>query len=258
MAVDHPTPQAWLETALPAWFAGLGPALPEHRFVTRDEAVALLPELHALLTVDATPRKAAAKYLAAWFGGLAARTVAYGILATGAAFVADAGQLRWRVHPEGWAEVLDLGDAAALVPEGHPWSGLPGTETTSDGAARAVHAVVEVARPLVEALRPLSGLGLPGLWAEVADGFGGPLAYQCEIAPTPERLAVLDSLADTPGTPWRTRSRLWIADGSVCVQQKGGCCLAYTEPAAEKCSNCSLRDAASCEADQVAWHLEQP
>ena len=257
MAADHPTPRAWLETDLPAWFADLGPALPEHRFVTRDEAVALLPELHDLLTVDGTPRKAAAKYLAAWFGGLLARTVGYGVLTTGAAFLPDAGQLRWRVHPGGWADVLELGDAVALVPEGHSWSGQPGAETTVDGEARAVRAVVEVVRPLVEELRRLAGLGLPGLWAEVGDGFGGPLAYQSELPATPERIAALDSLADTPETPWKVRSRLWIAGEGICVQQKGGCCLAYTEPDSEKCSNCALRDTSSCEEDQVAWHLEQ-
>lgn len=251
------TPSAWLDTELAAWFADLGPALPDHRFVTRDEAVALLPELHALLTSGGTPRKAAAKYLAAWFGGLATRTVGYGVLATGAAFVADPAQLRWRVHPGGWADVLELGDAVALVPEGHSWSGLPGTETTADGHARAVHAVVETVRPLVEALRPLSGLGLHGLWVEVGDGFGGPLAYQASTAVTPERLAMLDALAATPGTPWKVRSKLWIARESICVQQKGGCCLAYTTPETEKCSNCALRDPESCEADQVAWHFEQ-
>jgi hypothetical protein len=219
--------------------------------------VDLLPELHALLTVDSTPRKAAAKYLAAWFGGLVSSVVGYGVLATGAAFVADPEQLRWRVNPGGWAEVLDLGDVEAVVPEGHAWSGLPGTETAVDGHARAVLAVVDAVRPLVETLRPLSGLGLPGLWAEVADGFGSPLAYQSKVAATPERIAVLDALADTPGTPWRRRSRLWIARDGICVQQKGGCCLAYTEPETDKCSNCALRDPASCEADQVAWHLEQ-
>jgi ferric iron reductase protein FhuF len=257
VATDHPTPRAWLETALPAWFADLGPALPEHRFVTRDEAVALLPELHALLTAGTTPRKAAAKYLAAWFGGLVTGTVGYGLLATGAAFVADPERLRWRVHPGGWADVLELGEAVALVPEGHAWSGLPGTETVDDARERAVLAVVEAVRPLVEALRPLSGLGFPGLWAEVGDGFGSPLAYQSTVAATPERIAVLDALADTPGTPWRRRSRLWIASDGICVQQKGGCCLAYTEPETDKCSNCALREPASCEADQVAWHLEQ-
>lgn len=257
MDVATSTPRAWLDTELAAWFADLGPALPGHRFVSRDEAVALLPELHALRTDEGTPRKAAAKYLSAWFGGLAARTVGYGVLATGAAFVADPGQLRWRVHPGGWADVLDLGDAVALVPHGHPWSGQPGTETTADGHVRAVHAVVEAVRPLVEALRQLSGLGLPGLWAEVGDGFGGPLAYQSTVAVTAERVALLDALAATPGTPWKARSRLWIARDGICVQQKGGCCLAYTEPEADKCSNCALRDADSCEADQVAWHLEQ-
>jgi hypothetical protein len=251
------TPRAWLDSELAAWFADLGPALPEHRYVSRDEAVALLPQLHELLTEDGTPRKAAAKYLAAWFGGLAARTVGYGVLATGAAFLADAEQLRWRVHPGGWADVLELGDAVALVPPRHRWSGLPGTETTAGGHARAVHAVVEVVRPLVEELRSLAGLGLPGLWAEVGDGFGGPLAYQAELPATPERIAALDALTDTPNTPWKTRSRLWIARDDICVQQKGGCCLAYTGPEAEKCSNCALRDAESCEADQVAWHLEQ-
>jgi hypothetical protein len=255
------TPRAWRETHLTAWFEELGPALPEHRTVTRDEAVALLPELHELLSGQGTPRKAAAKYLAAWFGGLVARTVAYGVLAAGGAgFVADPERLRWRVHPGGWADVLDLGDALTLVPEGHAWSGQPGTETTCDVQGRAVLAVVEAVRPIVEALRPLSGLGLPGLWAEVGDGFGGPLAYQAAIAPTPERLAVLDALSATPGTPWKARSTLWLAAserGPVCVQQKGGCCLAYTAPESEKCSNCALRDAGSCEADQVAWHVEQ-
>ncbi len=260
MILPAPTPREWLDTHLTAWFAELGPARPEHRHVSLEEAVALMPELHAIVAAEGTPPKAAAKYLAAWFGGLATRTVGYVALAADAGFVVDPAALRWRVHPEGWAEVIDLGDPVALVRDGHPWAGLPGTEIAEDPLAPAAVAVAEAMRPLVEALRPLSGLGLPGLWAEVGDGFGGPLAYQAQLEVTQARMDVLRRIAATPGTPWKARSTLWAApsgNGTVCVQQKGGCCLAYTVPDGEYCSNCSLRDPESCEADQVAWHDEQ-
>jgi hypothetical protein len=246
--------------------------------VSVDEAVAILPELHATVVARGTPSKAAAKYLAAWFGGLVARTVGYAAIGSGAGFLADAGELRWRVHPGGWADGLDLGHAVALVGPDHPWSGRPGTETVREPTARAALAVADAVRPLVEALRPLSGLGLPGLWAEVGDGFGEPLAHQWELAVTEERLTVLRGLAAAPGTPWRTRPALWAAPGehgTVCVVRKGGCCRAFTEPEPEApddelralverfpeeagapryCSSCALRDAGSCEAQQIWWH----
>ncbi len=113
-------------------------------------------------------------------------------------------------------------------------------------------ALAEAVRPLLHTLRGLSGLGLPGLWAEVGDGFGGVLAYQSALPVTPERIATLRALSAAGGAPWKARLSLWQV-GPVCVMRKGGCCRAYTEPAAPPyCSDCSLRDPESCEAEQLA------
>jgi hypothetical protein len=271
------SPRDWLDTQLAAWFVYYEPDV-EHRIVDLGELTGgMLAELHERVTRERAPRKAAAKYLTAWFGGVIARALGFAAVGTGACFEPGDG-VRWHVHPGGWAARLELGDALALVPEGHAWSGLPGTETVASEAerhARAVAALVAVARPLLDTLRPLSGLGSPGLWAEVGDGFGEALAFQSTLPVSADSLAVVRGLADAAGAPWKTQPELWPVPGderTVCVMQKGGCCLAYTEPAADApedeetrllrehvgenggpryCSNCSLRPAESCEAHQV-------
>ncbi len=281
MILPADTPRAWLDSHYAAWFEYHDPAV-EHRRASLDDLLGGgLRELHERLTAEGTPRKAAAKYLADWFGGLVARSIGFASVAAGAGLLADRDALRWHIHPDGWAARVELGDPVALVAPGHPWSGRPGTETVAGEAerhARTVAALADALRPLVEALRPLSGLGLPGLWAEVGDGFGGVLAYQSSLPVRPEGIATLRALATAGTAPWKAHPSLWPVDterGPVCVMHKGGCCLAYTEPAPDEepddeesrlfrerfgddgapryCSHCSLRDAESCEAQQI-WY----
>ena len=254
------TPQAWLDTHLAAWFAYYEPGT-EHRLVTIDDLTGgALAELHATLTDEGAPPKAAAKYLADWFGGVVARSIGFAAVATGATFVIDGDVLRWHVHPDGWAAKLELGEPRVLVPPGHEWSAdAEVVEGEAERHARAVAALTDAVRPLVTTLRELSGLGFPGLWAEVGDGFGGALAYQSELPVEPRGLTTLRSLAGAESAPWKTRPSLWTADAddrTIAVLRKGGCCLAYTEPDGEKCSHCSLRDPETCEARQIEYAIE--
>ena len=247
------TKRAWLDTHFAAWFAYFDPAV-EHRVLSVADLVdGGLAALHGQLTAAGTPAKAAAKYLAAWYGGLVARSVGYAAVAADASLLVEPDGLRWHAHPDAWAAKVELGEPGALVPGGHPWADE--AAVVADECARherAVVALTEAVRPLVESLRELGGLGLPGLWAEVGDGFGGVLAYQSALPVTPQRIGTLRGLSGAERAPWKARLELWQV-GTSCVMRKGGCCRAYTEPSAPGyCSDCPLRDLASCEAEQLA------
>ena len=75
-----------------------------------------------------------------------------------------------------------------------------------------------------------------GLWNEVGDALGLVLVYQSQLDTTDERVALLERAVATRGVPWRALPKLWFIDGGdvgrLHVGQKGGCCLAYTEPGA--------------------------
>jgi hypothetical protein len=179
------TPRDWLDTHLHAWFAYFDPAVEHQELTVADLVDGGLADLHGRLVDAGTPGKAAAKYLAAWYGGLLARSVGYAAVAAEATLLVDRDGLRWHAHPAAWAARLELGAPAALVAPGHPWA--EEAEVVADGRernARAVAALAAAVRPLLDELRSLAGLGLPGLWAEVGDGFGGVLAYQSALPVT--------------------------------------------------------------------------
>ena len=103
--------------------------------------------------------------------------------------------------------------------------------------------------PLIEALRPLGALGRPGLWAEVGDGLGGPLAFQTALPVTEESIALLAAWSPPTARRGRRCRGCGKPDG-VCVIRKGGCCRAYTVEGG-MCTNCPLHE--DCEGAQVAW-----
>jgi hypothetical protein len=266
------TPAAWLDAYLPP-ADGL-------RIVTVDELLTELEAIHLRLRDQGTPRRAAAKYLAAWYGGAAATSIGLAWAGAEAGFALDGG-LRWQVGSEAWPERVELGPATAVVAPGHPWSEQAGTETVADVEERralTVGTLADAFRPVNDALSELGGVGAGALWSEVGDGFGGSLQYQTAIPVTAERVAALEGLAGAEPAPWRAQPSIWTVDvphGTVCVMQKAGCCLAYTEAengqvededsrlfaerfqeppdAPRYCLNCRHRSRADCEARQVWW-----
>lgn len=247
----------------------------------------LLRDLHATIVASGEPPKAAVKYLVGWVGGFLAETVGY-VFATADAGVLASDRVRWRFHPDGWTDRVDLSGCTLVVTAGHPWSGLEGVDTVADDdtvRAVTVDALVRTLTPLVEAGRALARLGRNAVWCEVADGLG--MATAC--APALERLGPtiprLEALLAAPGVPWRTRPTLWQATGRtgpMVIARKGGCCLAYTGIAADGadeepdedvdadhrayrerfprvpgepayCSTCCFREPDEVEARQVFW-----
>lgn len=249
---------------------------------------ALLAHQHQALVADGVPPKAAATYLAGWFGGGLAESIGVGLAGAGAAFCADADQVRFDLHAEGWPQEVRPG-GAIVVDASHPWAGRPGVEVVEDPFAvldRAVRSLVQVATPIIDACRALAPVGRVGLWNEVGDALACVLSYQSFLPADATALVVLDAAVSWPGPPWKARPRLGFAAsellGPVAVAQKGGCCLAYTrdrscddhhggdgEPDPEQvarddrfpdhpaqpsyCSTCSFRDPADCDARQVLW-----
>lgn len=281
MIVPAPTPDAWIKAHLGA-VGGTTVA----DLLTDDDA--RLRALHGDLVAAGASSRCAAKLLAGALGGTAGAAVAYAAVAADAGFVLDRAQVRWRMHPDGWCEGLELGSPLALVAPEHPWSGLPGTATVADEAerrARTVAGLVDVVTPLNEALAGIARLGLPGLWAEVADGLAGALVDQADVPVTETTLAALRAMVDADGAPWRARPSVWAVDldfGTVCVLRKGGCCLAYTHAGSDDpededdedhrlfrasfpvapgaphyCPSCVLQPRAACEAQQVWWRTRE-
>ena len=245
----------WLETDFAAWFRYHDPAA-GHRQITLEELVdGELAAIHEQLVDGGSPEKAATKYLAGWFGGLTARSLGFAVLAADAWFELEPDELRWHLHPGGWADRLELGETRALVGPGHAWQDAEVVASERERNERLVAALVTALEPLIDALQPLGSLGRPGLWAEVGDGLAGPLAFQSELPVTPEAIALLERLVAADAAPWKALPRLWTVDG-VCVIRKGGCCRAYT---AENvyCTNCPLQDDATCEAAQLDWARNQ-
>ncbi|MGQ0776571.1 MAG: hypothetical protein ACT4NY_19450 [Pseudonocardiales bacterium] len=284
------------------WLSGLQVALAEHRAVGEAEDpveltvlgtaelladdAAVLRGAHARLVAEGTTPQAAATYLAGWFAGGVAELVALGLAVGRAGFRVRAPHIRWHLHPDGWPQRIVLLDAEVEVAEGHPWAGRPGVGVVPgpvETGGRAVTDLVAFATPVVSACRGLARrVGLAGLWAEVADGLGSPLAYQDVIPVTEDLCDILRRALATPGVPWRAVPRLAFATapavGSVHVVQKGGCCLSFTCPDSAEddhevdpehqawlarfphrpgekryCSTCRFRDPADTEARQLYW-----
>ena len=184
---------------------------------------------------------------------MAGRSLGYAVLAADAWFELEARQLRWHVHPGGWADRLELGSPRALVAPGprlgRRRGGRERARAKRSPGARAGGAL----EPLIVALQRLGGLGRPGLWAEIGDGLAGPLSFQSELPVTGESIARLERLVAAEGAPWKALPRLWEADG-VCVIRKGGCCRAYTVEGG-MCTNCPLHE--DCEGAQLEWARSQ-
>ena len=210
----------------------------------------------------------AATYLAGWYAGALGEVVGTALVSGAVGAVPRVDTIQWFVHPDGWVARAE----AALdvtVSEHHPWAGLPDVSVVADEpavASVAVDGLVAICRPIIDACRRLTRVGEIGLWNEVCDSIGMSLVYQRSIAPTDARVDALRGAIDRADAPWRRRTRLWFIDdpdlGRLHVGQKGGCCLAYLEDAAdpaarEYCTTCSLRDAGECAQSQVSWHLER-
>lgn len=294
MHLSAPTPQAWLDTHLRDFYRYYVEALAEgleHRsFTVADllaEDSALIRELHGRMTEeDGTPDPAAGRYLMGSLGGVAATALGYALAASGAVFVPDRDTMRWYLHPEGWTDRFEPGIARALVPSGHPWAGLAGVEVVDspdERYQRAVAALTDALAPVVDAIAGLAKGGRPGLWAEVADGFASALVYQSRVPVTDEGIAALRGLMSAMAAPWDGTPSIWPVEldfGAVCVMQKLGCCLAYTDMFDEDheddqdhrdfhalfpdapgrphyCSNCCFRPTEECRDHQLWWRTRE-
>ncbi|MFN8075653.1 MAG: hypothetical protein U0Q15_09560 [Kineosporiaceae bacterium] len=217
------------------------------------------------------PPAAAARYLAAWtigrLGGVAAVTLAV----AGAALLPS--HVRFRRHPGGWFDGVDVDAAALAVPAGHAWVGLPGVDVVADAAllpVRAREALVAAAAPVVAACASLTRGSVRALWSEVADGAAqglvtfasSPGALEAGFGPDDAGVALADatltsllgSRDDPRRGPWPSRPRVLLGAPGVLVVRRGGCCLAWTageRDVASACSTCVLRT----DADSVALQL---
>lgn len=249
-----------------------------------DDAAAL-QGLHARL-VDggsATPA-AAAKWVLGWTAGALADAVGFVLATTGAGLLADTGDIRLRMVAGGWADRVRPVGADLVVPAGHPWSGadgvttVPGEAEVDDTALRSLTAGVE---PFVAAARRLARVGPRSLWVEVADAFGGAVAFDPEVPVTSSTSDRLERALRAGAAPWGRRPRVGVSTSGVgpfYLMQRGGCCLAYQcheAPAEDEapdddlrayrarfpvspgepayCGTCSLRDPADSDARRLFW-----
>lgn len=254
--------------------------------VLADQADLIERQRGRLTGEQAVPPPAAAKYLAEWYGGSLGRAVGLVYALAGAGLLVDA-SVRWREHPVGWVDRVDVAGCSVAVVAEHPWAGLDGVLVLEDDAAvraAVVRALVEVLTPVLAACRAGARVGWASVWAEVGDSVGLALTH-CTY-PVPEAsLAVepLRRLVRTDGAPWRKLPEAWMgttAQGELFMGRKGGCCLAYTadhQPADPDdpdlddfyqawlrrfpengsdpgyCSTCSFRDLPDVEARQRFW-----
>ena len=151
----------WLQTDFAAWFSYHDPEAGHRRLSLAELVDGELAAIHARLVDGGSPAKAATKYLAGWFGGLAARSLGFAVLAADAWFELEPDKLRWHLHPGGWADRLELGDTRALVPPGHAWQDAEVVVSERERNERMVRALATALEPLVDALRPLGPLGAP-------------------------------------------------------------------------------------------------
>lgn len=219
-----------------------------------------------LLRGDGVPSATAATYLVGWFAVPVAEVVGLALVGADAGLRFDLGTLRWRYGSHRWPEEVHA-RGAAVVAEGHPWSGSDDATVVTDEDAvvdRAIDALAELLVPIVEGCRRLTRVGGVGLWNEIADGVGMALTYQRVVDPTPERVARLHRATSPAHRRWRARPTIWDLPagglGTVHVGRKGGCCLAYTDPRERRagqphyCETCRFRSLDDVGARQVAWH----
>ena len=116
-----------------------------------------------------------------------------------------------------------------------------------------MRALATALEPVIEALRPLGALGRPGLWAEVGDGLGGPLAFQSELPVTPRSDRALERLVAVDGAPWTARPWLWRRTACACSARAAAAALTPSKAACARTARC-MSDA---KAAQLAWARSQ-
>jgi len=247
---------------------------------------ALVQQQHRrLVEAENTPPAAAAKYLARWYGGWLAESVGFVYAMAGAGVLTDK-SVRWRQHPDGWIDRVDITGCPMVVMQDHPWAARTDVIVLVDDKAvrqASVVALTELLSPVLAVCRSTARVGWNSLWAEVADGIGMALAFTPRLPEAPLALGPLQQLLETPNAPWKARPDLWVADtpiGPFAMGRKGGCCLAYTanrpppdlaDPDLDNyhraylerfpwtpetpnyCSTCRFRDRADVEARQRFW-----
>jgi hypothetical protein len=294
MLLRSPTPERFLAEHLDAHATRLEtsdqPDSSGFRWISHEELVradgALLRERHeAVVAIEGAPAAAAAKYLAGWTGGALAESVGFVFAMASAGVLADE-SVRWRQHPDGWFDRVDVSGCRFVVTAGHPWAGRPDVRVLPDvdAVCRAtVAGLAALLTPVLGVCRTLARVGWTSLWAEVADGLGMALTFTPRLREAPSAVGPLRLLLETPGAPWKKHPELWVGDPSgrpFVMGRKGGCCLAYTEErepadpadpdledyhraylkrfppspgACDYCSTCSFRSHDDVEARQLFW-----
>lgn len=267
------------EDAAPTW------VLPDE--LLADDGAALR-QIHDRLVAggSATPA-AAAKWVLGWTAGSLAEAVGFVLATHGAGLLLDSGETRLRMTSGGWADRVRPVGVRLVVAAGHPWSGADGVSTVpgeADVDDRTLRSLTAVVAPFVEVVRGLARVGRRSLWSEVADSFGGAVAFDPDVPVDESTSQRLERSLDAPAAPWGRRPRLGVApsgSGPFYVMQRGGCCLAYQCPQesaadgdaedtdddlrayrdrfpavpgeAAYCGTCSLRDPADCDARRQFW-----
>lgn len=222
---------------------------------------------HRALTEAGNRPRPAALLLAGWFGGFPARLVGATLARTGAGLLLDESTV-WQVTERGTPRWVAPGSPRFLVAPGHPWIGEPTVATCPDEAevtVRTVRALVAFLSPVLDACHHLGArVAHHALWDEVADGLAAGVDGGVEVS-EPMRARLREALG-VPGAPWRARPRLSTATsellGEVTWVQKGGCCLAFTNPAPPEaeapayCESCRFRDPHDAEV-RVLGYLEE-
>lgn len=234
------------------------------------DAAFLRAAQHRILDSSGGTPQMAAKWLVGWYAGKVADAVGF-VLATGRAGVlVDTRPLRWRTHPDGWADRVSVDGCTVLVGPEHSWAGDDGVEVVAGEAeliTRTVDSLVRAVRPVVEAVHGIARVGARSLWAEVADGFGLSPVHHPGLPVDEVVVGRLRAALSAPGVPWRVSPTLRAVSapwGPVYLGQKGGCCLAYQRSTAEStaerplCTTCSLHDPAECADRQLSLLVREP